>query len=96
VTPENKGSSTEKRDLFGDLAAAFTTIVRAFVAMGRGVANQVGTVARASRFFKDGKKPNLKKPGESKLSNAEQKAKAKEISQNNNWTKCLRGEKPEK
>jgi hypothetical protein len=39
---------------------------------------------------------NLKKPGESKLSRAEQKDKVKEISQNKDWKKCLRGEKPEK
>ncbi|EAT90569.1 hypothetical protein HBI56_157380 [Parastagonospora nodorum] len=86
----------DKRDIFGDIIAGFVTIGRAIAAAATRAAGQVGqAAARATKFFST-RKPNLKKPGESKLSRAEQKDKAKEVSQNKNWKNCLRGEKPEK
>ncbi|KAF1842950.1 uncharacterized protein K460DRAFT_290687 [Cucurbitaria berberidis CBS 394.84] len=93
---ENSELSNEKRNIFTAIANAFRALGRAIAAAATRRAGGGKTVARATRYFSDGKKPNLKKPGETKLSRAEQKDKAKEISQNKNWTKCLRGEKPEK
>jgi hypothetical protein len=85
-----------KRNIFTTIANAFRALARAIAAAAARRAGGGGPIARATKFFSNGKQPNLKKPGESKLSRAEQKDKAKEISQNKNWKKCLRGEKPEK
>jgi hypothetical protein len=93
---QDPGLSTEKRNIFSTTANAFRILARAIVTAATTRASGGGAIARATKYFKDGKSPNLKKPGESKLSRAEQKVKAKEISQNKNWKKCLRGEKPEK
>jgi hypothetical protein len=96
ATSENAEPSIEKRSIFTAIANAFKSLARAIVAAARRRAGGGETTARATKYFSDGKTPNLKKPGESKFSRAEQKGKAKEISQNKNWKKCLRGEKPEK
>jgi hypothetical protein len=93
---EDAEPSAEKRNIFTAIANGIRILARVIVDVARTLGNQAGAASRATNFFKNGKKPNLKKPGESKLSHAEQKAKVKEISQNKNWTKCLRGEKPEK
>lgn len=86
----------DKRDIFGDIISAFVAIGRAIASAATKAAGKVGqAAARATKFFST-RKPNLKKPGESKLSRAEQKGKAKEVSQNKNWKNCLRGDKPEK
>jgi hypothetical protein len=89
-------TSTERRNIFTAIATAFRSLARAIAAAAARRVSGGGAVARATKYFSDGKTPNLKKPGESKLSRAEQKNKAKEVSQNKNWKKCLRGEKPEK
>jgi hypothetical protein len=94
--PENEEPSVGTQNIFNSIANAFRSLFRAIVAAATRRAGGGGAIARATKFFSDGRKPNLKKPGESKLSRAEQKDKAKEISQNKNWKKCLRGEKPEK
>jgi hypothetical protein len=96
ATSENVRPSTEKRNIFTAIANAFRSLIRAIAASATRRAGGGGPIARATKYFSDGKTPNLKKPGESKFSRAEQKGKAKEISQNKNWKKCLRGEKPEK
>ncbi|KAH7339222.1 hypothetical protein BKA66DRAFT_435092 [Pyrenochaeta sp. MPI-SDFR-AT-0127] len=96
TTSENAGPSTEKRNIFTSIANAFRRFGRALADAVRGRVGGGGAIARVTKFFSNGKQPNLKKPGESKLSLAEQKGKAKEISQNKNWKRCLRGEKPEK
>lgn len=86
----------DKRDLFGDIIAAFVAIGRAIASVASKAAGKIGQeAARATRFFST-RKPNLKKPGESSWTRAQQLEKAKEVSKNKNWTKCLRGEKPEK
>ncbi|KAF2031430.1 hypothetical protein EK21DRAFT_63408 [Setomelanomma holmii] len=96
ATSKNAESSTEKRNIFTAIANAFRALGRIIAAAATRRAGGGGAIARATKYFSDGKMPNLKKPGETKLSRAEQKDKAKEISQNKNWKKCLRGEKPEK
>jgi hypothetical protein len=83
----------EKRNIFTAIANAFRSFVRGMITVATKSANKA---KQATKYFSEGKQPNLKKPGEAKLSRADQKGKAKEISQNKNWTKCLRGEKPEK
>jgi hypothetical protein len=93
---EDSEPSTEKRNIFTAIASAFRSLARAIVAAAVRRAGGGGAISRATKYFSDGKSPNLKKPGESKLSRVDQKAKAKEISKNKNWKKCLRGEKPEK
>jgi hypothetical protein len=95
-TLENQTPSTDRRNIIAAIANAFRALARAIAAAASRRAGGGGAIARATKYFKDGKQPNLKKPGESKLSRVEQKDKAKEISQNKNWKKCLRGEKPEK
>ncbi|KAH7070750.1 hypothetical protein BKA63DRAFT_519056 [Paraphoma chrysanthemicola] len=89
-------STTEKRNIFNSIGNAFRALIRLAVAAATRRAGGGGPISRATKYFSDGKQPNLKKPGESKLSHAEQKDKAKEISKDKNWKKCLRGEKPEK
>ncbi|KAH7389374.1 hypothetical protein DE146DRAFT_663891 [Phaeosphaeria sp. MPI-PUGE-AT-0046c] len=93
---DDASPSTGKRNIISDIANAFRALARIIVKAATKRAGGGGAVNRATKFFSDGRKPNLKKPGESKFSRAEQKEKAKEISQNKNWNKCLRGEKPEK
>lgn len=97
VTPSNDSHppEVEKKNIVSAIVRAFATLVRALV---NAATRRIGTgvVARVSKFFSDGKKPNIKKPGESKLTRVEQKDKAKEIAQNKNWKQCLRGNKPEK
>jgi hypothetical protein len=85
-----------KQNIFTTIANAFRALARAIAAAAARRAGGGAPISRATKFFSNGKQPNLKNPGESKLSRAEQKDKAKEISQNKNWKKCLRGEKPEK
>jgi hypothetical protein len=86
--------STGKRNVLSDIAQFFLTIARAIGAVAARTASNAGNAAaRVSKFFST-RKPNLKKPGESKWTRAQQKDKAKEISQSKNWTSCLRGEKP--
>lgn len=93
IMEKNAALRAEKRNIFTTIANAFRTFFRLlFSVAGRAA----GAVSRVTKYFANGKKPNLKKPGESKYSRAEQKDKAREISQNKNWKKCLRGEKPEK
>ncbi|KAH8728385.1 hypothetical protein GQ44DRAFT_609311 [Phaeosphaeriaceae sp. PMI808] len=96
ATSKNVGPSTEKRGAFAAIFTAFRNAVIALIAVAARRSSGGGAIPQVTRFFSAGRKPNLKRPGESKLSRAEQKSKAKEISQNKNWKKCLRGEKPEK
>jgi hypothetical protein len=96
ATSKDADFSTEKRNIFTAIASAFRSLGRAIVAAATKNAGNAGGTARATKFFSEGRKPNLKKPGEAKLSRGEQKGKAKEVSENKNWKKCLRGEKPEK
>jgi hypothetical protein len=53
------------------IANAFRALGRAIVAAATRNAGKGGT-ARATKFFSEGQKLNMKKPGESKLSRAEQ------------------------
>jgi hypothetical protein len=92
----NAGPSTEKRNIFTAIANDLKALGRAIAAAATSRAGRDGAIARATKYSSDGKRPNLKKPGELKLLCANQKDKAKEISQNKNWKHCLRGEKPEK
>jgi hypothetical protein len=96
ATSENAEPPTEKRNIFTAIANAFRALARLIVSAAKKRAGGGGQVARPTKYFSEGKQPNLKKPGESKLSRAEQKDKAKELSKDKNWKKCLRGEKPEK
>ncbi|KAF1839129.1 hypothetical protein BDW02DRAFT_575623 [Decorospora gaudefroyi] len=93
---EQAGPGPEKRNIFTAIANAFRAIGRAIAAAARGRAGGGGAISRPTKYFSEGKKPHLKKPGESKLSRAEQKEKARELSEDKNWTKCIRGENPVK
>jgi hypothetical protein len=88
---------SEKRSIFSLIAQVFRAVATAIGAAAARAASRGGAqIGRATKYFSEGKKPNLKKPGEAKLSRADQKGKAKEVSQNKNWKRCLRGEKAEK
>ncbi|KAF2821070.1 hypothetical protein CC86DRAFT_386618 [Ophiobolus disseminans] len=96
MTLENIKPAVEKRGLFDDIAKVLAQIGRAIASLARSRAGKGGAVGKPTKYFSEGKKPTLKKPGESKFTRAQQKDKAKEISQNKNWKNCLRGEKPQK
>jgi hypothetical protein len=96
TSDEARPTIREKRSIFTLIAQGFRALGRALGAVAARRAGGGGTIARATKYFSEGKKPNLKKPGEAKLSRADQKGKAKEVSQNKNWKRCLRGEKAEK
>ncbi|KAF2756597.1 hypothetical protein EJ05DRAFT_477711 [Pseudovirgaria hyperparasitica] len=91
-----QGKSPEQKRFLNFIIQAFVSIG---IAIGSAAARSAGAigsaVARATRFFAT-RKPNLKKPGESKLSRQQQKDKAKEVSKNKNWNRCLKGQKAEK
>lgn len=96
TTSPQENPSTDKRNFINAIANLFRSAVSAVISMAKAISKTVGAAARATKFFSNGRKPNLKQPGESKWSRAQQLEKAKEISKNKNWTKCLRGEKAEK
>ncbi|KAI4914153.1 hypothetical protein J4E85_010665 [Alternaria conjuncta] len=95
-TSPQESPSTEKRNFINAIANLFRSAVDAVISVAKAISRTVGAAARATKFFSNGRKPNLKQPGESKWSRAQQLDKAKEISKNKNWTRCLRGEKAEK
>ena len=95
TTSPQESPSTEKRNIFNAIASLFRSAVKAIISVAKSISKTAGAT-RATKFFSNGRKPNLKQPGESKWSRAQQLDKAKEISKNKNWTKCLRGEKAEK
>lgn len=93
ISPEQHAN---KRNIFSEIAKAFVAIGRAIASVASKTASKIGQeAARATKFFST-RQPNLKKPGESSWTRTQQLDKAKEVSKNKNWTKCLRGEKPEK
>jgi hypothetical protein len=95
-TSPQESPSTDKRNFINAIANLFRSAVDAVISVAKAISRTVGAAARATKFFSNGRKPNLKQPGESKWSRAQQLDKAKEISKNKNWTRCLRGEKAEK
>ncbi|KAI4641045.1 hypothetical protein J4E93_007923 [Alternaria ventricosa] len=95
-TSPQESPSTDKRNFINAIANLFRSAVDAVISVAKAISRTVGAAARATKFFSNGRKPNLRQPGESKWSRAQQLDKAKEISKNKNWTRCLRGEKAEK
>jgi hypothetical protein len=96
TTSQIKSPSANKRNIFTAIANAFKSIIRVIIAAARSRAGGGGAAARATRYFSEGRQPNLKRPGESQWTRAQQLDKAKEVAQNKNWKRCLRGEKAEK